>query len=135
MEPVVLMLMEKEKDTGYLMGEIGSYRIAEGGELVEKIYLTDNGEKKVHLQLTTAQDLEDWEYNAVYDYYDVEVYGDLIQSIEEIEETHNPVWEVTFPFRDTQEGMEEHLQKIIAVHMRELKSTYEGIQNKREEYL
>ncbi|AOT72180.1 DUF6762 family protein [Geosporobacter ferrireducens] len=131
MEPMVVMLMEKEQGTGYLIKEIGSYRVMEGGAYIDAIYLI---EKVVHLRLTTDRDLEDWEYAAVFDYYDTEVFGQIILSINEVEEEFNPVWEITFPFTDSQEGMENLLERIITIHKTELNSTYEGIQDKKEEY-
>lgn len=138
MEPMVVMLMEKEQDTGYLTKEIGSYRIMEGGQYIDSIYLTNKeGERTVHLRLTTDRDLEDWEYEAVFDYYDTEVFGQQIRSIVEVvevEEEFNPVWEITFPFIDSQEGMETMLERILTIHKTELNSTYEGIQDKKEEY-
>ncbi|SHJ33599.1 hypothetical protein SAMN02745975_01848 [Geosporobacter subterraneus DSM 17957] len=135
MEPMVVMLMEKEQDTGYLTKEIGSYRIMEGGQYIDSIYLTDQeGERTVHLRLTTDRDLEDWEYEAVFDYYDTEVFGQEIRSIVEVEEEFNPVWEIAFPFTDSREGMETMLERILTIHKTELNSTYEEIQDKKEEY-
>ncbi len=135
MEQMVVMLMEKEKDTGYLTKEIGSYRVMEGGVYINTIYLVDQkGEKTVHLRLTTDRDLEDWEYAAVFDYYDTDVFGQSNLSIVEVEEEFNPVWEITFPFIDSQEGMENILESILAIHKTELNSTYEGILDKKEEY-
>ncbi|MBB6217726.1 hypothetical protein HNQ80_003849 [Anaerosolibacter carboniphilus] len=134
MEALVLMLMEKDPETGVFSNEVGSYTIQEHGNLVEGIYLIHKEEQDlVFLKLTTDRDVDDWEYDAVLDYYDMDVMKETVLSIEE-SEGYNPVWEVSFEFMDSQDGMESLLAAILGKHRLILDEVYEAIKDKKEEY-
>ncbi len=134
METLVLMLMQKDAETGVLSNEVGSYTIQEHGNLVEGIYLVHKeGQDLVYLKLTTDRDVEDWEYDAILDYYDMDALKDTVLSIEELE-GYNPVWEVSFRFIDSQEGMENLLNTILRKHRVTLDEAYEAVKDKKEEY-
>lgn len=134
MEPMVLMLMEKDRETGLLSREIGSYTITEHGNLVSGIYLMHEDQRDmVYLRLTTDRDVEDWEYSAIFDYYDTDAMKEMVLSIEELDD-YNPVWEVSFPWGDSQEAMENLLAKILEKHRNLLNAVYNAIQDKKAEY-
>lgn len=134
MEPMVLMLMEKDRETGLLSREIGSYTITEHGNLVSGIYLMHEDQRNmVYLRLTTDRDVEDWEYSAIFDYYDTDAMKEMVLSIEELDD-YNPVWEVSFPWVDSQEAMENLLAKILEKHRNLLDAVYNAIQDKKAEY-
>ena len=97
--------------------------------------LTGEGEeKKVVMRLTCERELQDWEYDAVYDYYDTETVGALVDSIEEEDGHYDPVWVVTFPFAEEQDVMEQKLTDILDAHKEELLSVYEAIKDKEDDY-
>ncbi|MGN1230890.1 MAG: DUF6762 family protein, partial [Anaerotignum sp.] len=77
MEETVIVIMLKDAETGFLEKELGAYSISENGELIFNIY-AEGEEKKVVLRLTCERELQDWEYDAVYDYYDIETVGALV---------------------------------------------------------
>ncbi|KXG74108.1 hypothetical protein AN619_26230 [Thermotalea metallivorans] len=134
MEPMVLMMMEKDGETGLLSREIGSYTITEHGNLVSGIYLMHKDQRDmVYLRLTTDRDVEDWEYGAIFDYYDMDAMKEMVLSIEELDD-YNPVWEVSFTWMDSQEGMENLLAKILERHRKLLDAVYDAIQDKKAEY-
>lgn len=87
------------------------------------------------MKLTCECDVEDWEYNAILDYYDMETVKPFVDSIEELEEEYNPVWLVTFPFLENQQEMEQKLCTILQAHQKELYSVYEVIAEKKDDYI
>ena len=133
MEETVIVIMLKDAETGFLEKELGAYSISENGELIFNIY-AEGEEKKVVLRLTCERELQDWEYDAVYDYYDTETVGALVDSIEEEDGHYDPVWVVTFPFAEEQDVMEQKLTDILAAHKEELLSVYEAIKDKEDDY-
>ena len=133
MEETVIVIMLKDAETGFLEKELGAYSISENGELIFNIY-AEGEEKKVVMRLTCERELQDWEYDAVYDYYDTETVGALVASIEEEDGHYDPVWVVTFPFAEEQDVMEQKLTDILDAHKEELLSVYEAIKDKEDDY-
>ena len=133
MEETVIVIMLKDAETGFLEKELGAYSISENGELIFNIY-AEGEEKKVVLRLTCERELQDWEYDAVYDYYDTETVGALVDSMEEEDGHYDPVWVVTFPFAEEQDVMEQKLTDILTAHKEELLSVYEAIKDKEDDY-
>ena len=133
MEETVIVIMLKDAETGFLEKELGAYSLSENGELIFNIY-AEGEEKKVTMRLTCDRELQDWEYDAVYDYYDTETVGALVDSIEEEDGHYDPVWVVTFPFAEKQDVMEEKLTAILGAHKEELLSVYEAIKDKEDDY-
>lgn len=133
MEETVIVIMLKDAETGFLEKELGAYSISENGELIFNIY-AEGEEKKVVMRLTCERELQDWEYDAVYDYYDTETVGAWVDSIEEEDGHYDPVWVVTFPFAEEQVVMEQKLTDILDAHKEELLSVYEAIKDKEDDY-
>ncbi len=133
MEETVIVIMLKDAETGFLEKELGAYSISENGELIFNIY-AEGEEKKVVMRLTCERELQDWEYDAVYDYYDTETVGAWVDSIEEEDGHYDPVWVVTFPFAEEQDVMEQKLTDILDAHKEELLSVYEAIKDKEDDY-
>lgn len=133
MEETVIVIMLKDAETGFLEKELGAYSISENGELLFNIY-AEGEETKVVMRLTCERELQDWEYDAVYDYYDTETVGALVDSMEEEDGHYDPVWVVTFPFMEEQDGMEQKLTAILDAHKEELLSVYEAIKDKEDDY-
>ena len=134
MEETVIVIMLKDAKTGFLEKELGTYAVPEHGELIFNIYADEEGQRVV-LRLCCEKELQDWEYDAVYDYYDTETVGALVDSIAEEDGHYDPVWVVTFPFCEEQERMEEKLKDILHAHQEELLSVYEAIMDKEDDYI
>jgi hypothetical protein len=122
MEASALVLMKREE--GILTSELGSYEIESGIELVYKAYVEND---TVKLFLTTDRDVEDWEYNEVYDSYETDALNDKGYEVEEVDDEFNPVWCISFKYEDEHELMESALNEIIAFHDDELKRIYKEI--------
>ena len=113
MEETTIVIMLKDEETGFLDKELGSYSVPERAELIWSIYVKSN---EVVLRLSCNRELEDWEYEAVFDYYDTEPVGALVDTIIEEEGHCDPVWIVGFPFIEDQDAMEGKLAEILQAH-------------------
>lgn len=132
---MVIMLMEKEPESGFLIKEVGSYAIKNQGSLVDGIFLTkDKDIEIVHIRVTVDKDVKDWEYSAIFDEYDSLVFHELVLSFEELEDTYNPTWELTFEFQEDQAIMEKILNNILDVHKKELNRVWDNIVDKKSDY-
>lgn len=132
MEETTIVIMLKDEETGFLDKELGSYTIHENAELIWSIYAKGD---EVVLRLSCDRELEDWEYEAVFDYYDTEPVGALVDSIIEEEGHCDPVWIVGFPFIDDHDAMEGKLAEILQAHEEELCSVFDAIKDKEDDYL
>ena len=143
MDETVIVIMLKNKETGFLETEIGSYNISDEEGFIYNIYAVSEpsaacavqGEAiSVHMRLSVERDLEDWEFSAVLDYYDTEPLLEICQSVGEEDAGYNPVWQVVFGFDESREIMENKISAILAIHKKELESVYEAIAGLGEEY-
>jgi len=138
LEPFAVIIMKKDAETGFLDKEVGSYMIKEHGDYIDSIYvLEQDGKNIAHMRVSTDFDVQDWQYSAIYDYYDedkVKALEDVL-SIEAIEEEFNPLWEVRFVLPEIEEAAEEMMVRILTSHKNELDEVLEEIKDKEEEYL
>ncbi len=136
MEETVIVIMLKDKETGFFEKELGCYKIENNDALIYNTYAceSENG-YTVNMKLTCDREVSDWEFDAIFDYYDPETLMPFVSSIEEEEDCYNPTWNVTFEFLDNIEAMEEKISEILSVHARELETVYEAISDKKDEYL
>lgn len=135
MEDTVIVIMLKNKETGFLEKELGSYSLTQDVSTVYNIYAEESGEgKKVILRLSCDKEIEDWEYDAIFDYYDSEPLTAMVESAREEDGHYNPVWVVQFPFSDAYGEMENKISHILEIHKRELLSVYDAIADKKDDY-
>ena len=66
-----LVLMEKDKETGFITKELGSFEVNEGALYVRKLFVIDN---IVNLYFDTNKDVEEWEYSAIYDLFNKDIF-------------------------------------------------------------
>ncbi|CAM3051172.1 DUF6762 domain-containing protein [Hathewaya histolytica] len=131
MEECTIMLIEKDLD-GNLLEEIDNYKI-ENADLVKGFYgVRDNDSINVYLLLSTDRDVEDWEFNAIYDHIDLDNLKERYLSVEEVEDTYNPTFEFKIKYK---EDMEEDLNELINLYYEELSKTYSIIEEYKEEYI
>ena len=135
MEETLIVIMLKDKETGFLDKELGSYKIDENEQLIFNTYAVENEDGiVVHMKITCDKDVEDWEFDAIYDYYDPEEILKEVISFSEEEDCYNPTWDASFKFIDDISEMERKIKKILEIHKKELNSVYEAIADKRDEY-
>ena len=135
-EETVIVIMVKDQKTGFLDRELGCYKIEENDQLIYNTYAVekDGGGYQVFLKLTCDRDVADWEYEAIFDYYDTEPLLGVVSSVEEEEECYNPTWKVSFEYVDNIEQMERKISEVLRIHAVELQSVYEAISEKKDEY-
>lgn len=135
MEEMSIVIMEKDPENGYLVKELGSYSIESDIDLIDKIFvIPEDGRRIVNIYLTLQGDYEDWEFNAILDNYDTSLYESGILSIEEDEDSYNPTWLVKFEFIEDHESMEEKLDEIMEIHLKESRRVLDTIKDMESEY-
>ena len=126
-----LILMERDKETGFITKEIGSYKVSEGAEYIKNFYVKGD---TVHTQFDTNKDVEEWEYNAIYDVFNLELFENEGFSIEEVEDEYNPTFLVKFKYEDDYEYINEKLSLCIELIEEAMEKAFNDIKEKEEEY-
>lgn len=137
MDETVIVIMEKNSKTGFLEKEIGSYTVKENDNLLVNAFCRQSDKTYlVHMKLTCPYDVADWEFDAIYDYYDTDDVKEKTNALamEEVTPCYNPTWEIIFNLLDGQEEMEEKINSIVEIHKKELDSVFEAIKDKENEY-
>lgn len=132
----VIVIMQKDKETGFLDKELASLTINENESFIVNLFVmeNDNNEPEMHLKLSTEKDVDDWEFSAIFDYYDTDIYSENVKEVLEIDDTYNPTWEFIFDYSNEINEIEEKIIKILSMHKTELEDVYETIKDKESEY-
>ena len=125
-----LVLMEKDKETGFVTKELGSFEVEEGALYVVKLYVIDN---VVNLYFDTNKDVEEWEYSAIFDLFNQEAFVEAGFEIEEDEEEYNPTYILKMAYIDDYSQMKESLNKALSIIKAEMENVFEAIKGKEEE--
>jgi hypothetical protein len=132
MQAYTLLIMEKEKDTGFFKSEVASYMVTENDEYIDSVYMIKEEEgDTIYLRLTTPKDVEDWEFEAIFDHYEGEELKSILISLEDIDDNYNPTWEAAFRMEGE---IKEKIQNILSLHKEELDRVYQIIKDKKENY-
>lgn len=126
-----LVLMEKDKETGYITKELGSFEVNEGALFVRKLFVLDN---EVNLYFDTNKDVEEWEYSAIYDLFNEEKFKEAGYVIEEDLDEYNPTFILKFKYEEEYNDMKELITKAVALIQEEINNVFKAIQGKEEEY-
>lgn len=134
MDETIIVIMLKDKSTGFLEKELASLDLTENVGYIVNIFAADEEEgRKLHIKLSTERDVEDWEYSAIYDYYDTECFNGIAEVID-ADDDFNPVWEVVIDYIDETAVLEERVAEILKVHKNEIEDVFETIKDKEAEY-
>ncbi len=134
MEETVIVIMLKNKNTGFLEKELAVLDITENADYIVNIFALEEEEgMKLHIKLSTAKDVEDWEYSAIYDYYDMSCFGDKAE-ISEADDDYNPVWEAVIDYSDDIAELEKRVSEILEIHKNEIEDVFDTIKDKESEY-
>lgn len=146
MEETFIVVMLKEKESGFYVKEIGTYAISEhinylvniNAEELENDNKDNKQENKIVVSMRVMYDKEilDWEYNAIYDYYDTSAlkFNDSIIDCVEVEDCFEPTWEISFYFNENDEDVESLIHEILEKHHDEIIDVLETIKDKDDEY-
>lgn len=126
-----LVLMEKDKETGFISKELGSFSVDEGALFVRKFFVEDG---VVNLYFDTNKDVEEWEYSAIYDLFNEAAFKEKGYELEEDLEEYNPTFIIKFDYDDEYSKMQEKLNEIITLIKVEMENVFNNIEGKEEEY-
>lgn len=126
-----LVLMKKDKETGFIEKELGSFKVDEKALYVTKLFVIDN---EVNMYFDTNKDVEEWEYSAIYDLFNKELFEEAGFKIEEELEEYNPTFILNFEYKEKYEEMNELIQKAVNLISIEMSNVFENIKGKEEEY-
>lgn len=136
LEESAIVVMLKNMDTGLFEKELYQFCLDELSPYIYNIFAFEEGEKlKLAVRLTCIEELEDWEYEACFDYYDSETILPFITSFKEEEGFLNPVWTVTLDCMEDEAATEQNIKNLLKAHKMELESVLEAIKDKKDEYL
>ena len=121
-----LVIMEKDKETGFIKRELGSFEVDEKALHVKKLYVIDN---EVNLYFDTGKDVEEWEHSAIYD-----LFNEAGFKLEEDLDEYNPTFILKFQYKEDHNDMKEILDKAIEMIYEEMENVFETIKGKEEEY-
>lgn len=126
-----LVLMEKDKETGFITKELGSFEVNEGALYVRKLFVIDN---IVNLYFDTNKDVEEWEYSAIYDLFNKGVFIENGFEIDEDLDEYNPTFILKFKYSDEYIDMKEMIDKAVNLISKEMNNVFKNIEGKEEEY-
>ncbi|MDB2101410.1 hypothetical protein PMW00_00105 [Clostridium paraputrificum] len=127
-----LVLMEKDKKTGFITKELGSFEVNEGALYVKKLFVLDN---EVNLYFDTNKDVEEWEYSAIYDLFNIKRFEEEGFRIEEELDEYNPTFILKIPYKEEHLEMKDVLDKAVELINEEMEKVFLAIEGKEEEYI
>ena len=126
-----LVLMEKDKETGFITKELGSFEVNEGALYVRKLFVVDN---IVNLYFDTNKDVEEWEYSAIYDLFNKDVFIENGFEIDEDLDEYNPTFILKFKYNEEYAEMKEMIDKAVELISNEMNNVFKNIEGKEDEY-
>ncbi|MBU5454646.1 DUF6762 family protein [Caproiciproducens sp. MSJ-32] len=127
-----LVLMEKDNETGFITKELGSFQVSEGAEYVKKFFVL-NG--IVNLYFDTNKDVEEWEYSAIYDLFNYDIFKENDFEIEDVLDEYNPTFLIKFNYVEDYNIMKEKIEKALGLIDLTMEKVFNDIKGKEEEYM
>ncbi|MEG0296266.1 MAG: DUF6762 family protein [Clostridium sp.] len=125
-----LVLMQKDNE-GYITKELGSFPVNEGALYIKKLFVQDN---IVNLIFDTNKDVEEWEYSAIYDVFNYDVFKEEGFDIEDIDEEYNPTFLVKFNYVDDYNDTNEKIQNAVSIIDEVMEKAFADIAGKEDIY-
>ena len=127
-----LVLMEKDKETGFITKELGSFEVSEGALYVTKLFVLNN---VVNLYFDTNKDMEEWEYSAIYDLFDYESFANSEFEIEDVLDEYNPTFLIKFNYDEDYDLTKEKIEKVMSLIEGAMEKVFKDIEGKEKEYI
>ena len=108
-----------------------SFEVNEGALYVRKLFVIDN---IVNLYFDTNKDVEEWEYSAIYDLFNKDVFIENGFEIDEDLDEYNPTFILKFKYSDEYIDMKEMIDKAVNLISKEMNNVFKNIEGKEEEY-
>lgn len=131
MEYSSLILMERDNETGFVSKEVGSFQVSEGAEFVKNFYVKGD---EVYFVFDTKEDVEEWQYSAIYDLFNYELFKGEGLDIEDVEDEYNPTFLVKFEYKDDYDYLKDKLDLCIELVEEAMEKVFKDIEGKEEEY-
>lgn len=125
-----LVLMQKDSE-GYITKELGSFPVNEGALYIKKLFVQDN---IVNLIFDTNKDVEEWEYSAIYDVFNYDLFKEEGFEIEDIDEEYNPTFLIKFDYVDDYNNTNEKIQNAVSIIDEVMEKAFEDIAGKEDSY-
>jgi hypothetical protein len=126
-----LVLMEKDKESNASIREIGSYEVTDGAEYITKMYY--DGEV-VNIFFDTNKDVEEWEYSAIFDLFNYDLFLEKGYKVEDVDDEYNPTWKLTFDFSEDHEIMSNKIKEVCNIISESMDTVFYDINGKQELY-
>lgn len=126
-----LILMERDNETGFVSKEVGSFQVSEGAEFVKNFYVKGD---EVYFVFDTKEDVEEWQYSAIYDLFNYELFKGEGLDIEDVEDEYNPTFLVKFEYNDDYDYLKDKLDLCIELVEEAMEKVFKDIEGKEEEY-
>jgi hypothetical protein len=126
-----LVLMEKDKESNAFIREIGSYEVTDGAEYITKMYY--DGEV-VNIFFDTNKDVEEWEYSAIFDLFNYDLFLEKGYKVEDVDDEYNPTWKLTFDFSEDHEIMSNKIKEVCNIISESMDTVFYDINGKQELY-
>lgn len=126
-----LVLMEKDKESKAFIREIGSYEVTDGAEYITKMYY--DGEV-VNIFFDTNKDVEEWEYSAIFDLFNYDLFLEKGYKVEDVDDEYNPTWKLTFDFSEDHEIMSNKIKEVCNIISQSMNTVFYDINGKQELY-
>ena len=126
-----LILMERDNETGFVSKEVGSFQVSEGAEFVKNFYVKGD---EVYFVFDTKEDVEEWQYSAIYDLFNYELFKGEGLDIEDVEDEYNPTFLVKFEYKDDYDYLKDKLDLCIELVEEAMEKVFKDIEGKEEEY-
>lgn len=124
MDFLSLVLIEKDKEIGFIKEELGSFEVNEGVLFVKKFYVLD---EIVYMYFDINKNVEEWEYFVIYDLFNEEVFIEKGYELEEDLEEYNFIYIIKFKYEDDYIVMKEKINECVLLIEREVKVVFEVI--------
>ena len=85
-------------------------------------------------EMQANKDVEEWEYSAIYDVFNMNLFEEEGFEIEEVEDEYNPTYLVKFKYEDNREYISEKLALCIDLIEEAMEKAFSDIEGKEEEY-
>ena len=131
MEYSSLILMERDNETGFVSKEVGSFQVSEGAEFVKNFYVKGD---EVYFVFDTKEDVEEWQYSAIYDLFNYELFKGEGLDIEDVEDEYNPTFLIKFEYKDDYDYLKDKLDLCIELVEEAMEKVFKDIEGKEEEY-
>ena len=126
-----LILMERDNETGFVTKELGSFKVSEGAEHIKGFYVKGD---TVYIKFDTNKDVEEWEYSAIYDVFDMNLFESEGFKIEEVEDEYNPTFLINFEYKDDHDYINDKLSLAIELIEEAMEKAFIDIQGIEDEY-